>query len=99
MTYWGDLDTEGFTILSAFRGLGYPARSVLMDEATLVRYRRFAIEDTATPNRGDLPHLTQTEHDTWQGLLNDRWGRRLRLEQERIPLPVGVQALQNAENP
>jgi hypothetical protein len=99
VTYWGDLDTEGFTILSAFRGLGYPAHSVLMDEATLVRYRRFAVEDTATPNRGDLPHLTQTEYDTWQGLLSDRWGRRLRLEQERIPLPVGVQALQNAENP
>jgi hypothetical protein len=99
VTYWGDLDTEGFTILSAFRGLGYRARSVLMDEATVVRYRRFAIEDTATPNRGDLPHLTQAEYDTWRGLLSDRWGRRLRLEQERIPLPVGVQALQNAENP
>jgi hypothetical protein len=99
VTYWGDLDTEGFTILSAFRGLGYPARSVLMDEATLVRYRRFAIEDTATPNRGNLSHLTQTEYDTWRGLLSDRWGRRLRLEQERIPLPVSVQALQDAEDP
>ena len=97
VTYWGDLDTEGFTILSAFRGLGYPANSVLMDEATLVRYRRFAIEDTATPDRGDLLHLTQTEYDTWQGLLSNRWGRRLRLEQERIPLPAGVQALQSAE--
>lgn len=98
VTYWGDLDTEGFTILSAFRGLGYRAHSVLMDEATLVRYRRFAVEDTTTPNRGDLPNLTQAEYDTWQGLLSDRWGRRLRLEQERIPLPVGVQALQNAAN-
>jgi hypothetical protein len=96
ITYWGDLDTEGFTILNAFRGLGYPARSVLMDEATLVRYRHFAIEDTATPNRGDLPNLTPAEYDTWQGLLSDRWGRRLRLEQERIPLPIGVKALQGA---
>lgn len=98
VTYWGDLDTEGFTILSAFRGLGYQAQSVLMDEATLVRYRHFAVEDTTTPNRGDLPNLTQAEYDTWQGLLSDRWGRRLRLEQERIPLSVGVQALQNAAN-
>jgi hypothetical protein len=69
-----------------------------MDEATLVRYRRFAVEDTTTPNRGDLPNLTQAEYDTWQGLLSDRWGRRLRLEQERIPLSAGVQALQNAAN-
>lgn len=98
VTYWGDLDTEGFTILSGFRGLGYRAHSVLMDEATLVRYRRFAVEDTTTPNRGDLPNLTQAEYDTWQGLLSDRWGRRLRLEQERIPLSAGVQALQNAAN-
>jgi hypothetical protein len=97
LTYWGDLDTEGFTILSAFRALGYPARSVLMDEATLIRYRRLAIEDTATPNRGVLGHLTQREYDTWQGLLSDRWGHRLRLEQERIPLSAGAQALQNAE--
>ena len=63
-----------------------------------MRYRHFAIEDTATPNRGDLPHLTQTEYDTWQGLLSGRGGRRLRLEQERIPLPVGIQALQNADD-
>ena len=38
----------------------------------------------------------QAEYDTWQGLLSDRWGRRLRLEQERIPLSVGFQALKNA---
>ncbi len=96
VTYWGDLDNEGFTILNAFRGLGYPARSVLMDEATLLRYRRFTVEDTATPDRGDLSNLTPVEYDTWQGLLSDRWGRRLRLEQERIPFAVGVQALRGA---
>lgn len=96
VTYWGDLDTEGFTILSAFRGLGYPACSVLMDEPTLLRYLRFAVEDAPTPDRGDLSNLTQIEYDTWQGLISDRWGRRLRLEQERIPLAVGVQALRAA---
>lgn len=96
VTYWGDLDTDGFAILSAFRGLGYMARSILMDAATLVRYRHFAVEDTATPDRGDLANLTEAEYDAWQGLLSDRWGRRLRLEQERIPLLAGVQALQSA---
>jgi hypothetical protein len=101
VTYWGDLDAEGFAILSAFRSLGYPARSVLMDEATLVRYRHFAVEGAPAPDRGDLSHLTRTEYDTWQGILSDRWGSRLRLEQERIPLAAGVQALSTrpAETP
>jgi hypothetical protein len=35
---------------------------------------------------GDLPNPTQAEHDTCQGLLSDRWERRLR---------VVVQMLQN----
>jgi hypothetical protein len=94
VTYWGDLDAEGFVILNAFRSLGYRARSVLMDAATLMCYRHFAVQDAPAPDRGNLPNLTDIEYDAWQGLLSDRWGRRLRLEQERIPLPVGIQALQ-----
>jgi hypothetical protein len=95
VTYWGDLDAEGFAILNTFRGFGYRARSVLMDEATLRRYRHFAIEGAPAPDRGDLLNLAPSEYDTWQGILSDRWGRQLRLEQERIPLAAGVQALQS----
>jgi hypothetical protein len=52
----------------------------------------------AVPGPCPLHVSHQAEYDTWQGLLSDRWGRRLRLEQERIPLSVGFQALKNAAN-
>ena len=87
VTYWGDLDTEGFTILSAFRGLGYPRAQRAHgrgDPGALPAFRGRGHRNSQ-PRRPAPPD--PAEYDTWQGLLSDRWGRRLRLEQERIPLP------------
>jgi len=84
-TYWGDLDTHGFAILSRARQQLPHLESVLMDEATLLRHRDLWVtepEPYATP---DLPLLTPAEQTVYQGLKQQRWGANVRLEQERIP--------------
>lgn len=81
--YWGDLDTHGFAILDQLRAVAPQARSVLMDEATLVAHRAFwGREDD--PTARDLPRLTEAEQQVYQGLVGDRWTPRLRLEQEHL---------------
>ena len=45
LVYWGDLDSNGFAILNALRGFAPHARSVMMDCATLERYRDLCVEE------------------------------------------------------
>lgn len=82
--YWGDLDTDGFNILSRLRA-GLPnVQSLLMDVATLVEHRDRWGQEKA-PNRLALTeHLRQDEHALYRDLLQERYGERLRLEQEHI---------------
>ncbi|WP_296809877.1 DUF3322 and DUF2220 domain-containing protein [Thiocapsa sp.] len=81
--YWGDLDTHGFAILNRLRHHLDDVRSLLMDSDTLLRHRPLwhHEENQAT---GPLDRLTDQEQAVFQGLLLNRWGDRLRLEQERI---------------
>lgn len=82
--YWGDLDTHGFNILSRLRA-GLPkAQSLLMDVSTLIEHRqRWGREES--PNRLALvEHLHEDERALYRDLLQDRYGERLRLEQEHI---------------
>jgi hypothetical protein len=81
--YWGDLDTHGFAILSRLRRDLPHARSLLMDADTLLRHRPLWQREDK-PAAGPLERLTGAEQAVFQGLLNDRWGARVRLEQERI---------------
>lgn len=81
ITYWGDLDVEGFLILSALRAAFPHTRSLLMDGAAIHRYR--SIAGAGTGNRFSLPaHLTADEALAFDICLQDN----LRIEQERIPL-------------
>ncbi len=83
VVYWGDLDTHGFAILDRLRAWLPQARSVLMDSATLLEHRdRWVGEDR--PTQAVLTRLTAEEDDVYRGLVSDRWGERVRLEQERI---------------
>ena len=83
VVYWGDLDTHGFAILDRLRAWLPQARSVLMDAATLLEHRdRWVTEDR--PTQAALTRLTPEEDDVYRGLVSDRWGERVRLEQERI---------------
>lgn len=43
ITYWGDLDVEGFEILSALRSIFPQTRSVLMDGPSLHNWQHLAV--------------------------------------------------------
>ena len=81
VTYWGDLDSHGFAILSRLRARGVEATSVLMDSGTLFAHRDLWVLDPA-PNVGVFPLLTPDERATLQSLSAEG---NIRLEQERIP--------------
>jgi hypothetical protein len=81
--YWGDLDTHGFAILDRLRAWLPQTRSFLMDSGTLLAHRdRWVTE--ATPTRARLERLTDAEGALYLDLIADRYGERIRLEQERI---------------
>lgn len=90
--YWGDLDADGFGILSAVRSHLPQVESVLMDEAAVRRWSHLATED-AHPDRKNLAHLTASE-DAARDLLVSLGN--LRIEQERILLADAVDALTEA---
>lgn len=81
--YWGDLDTHGFAILSALRSVLPQPRSFLMDDVTLLAHRERWVRE-ASPSPGAVPRLTPGERAVHEGLVTDRWGDRVRLEQERV---------------
>lgn len=84
VTYWGDIDTHGFAILNRLRRYLPDARSLLMDEATLLAHHSlWAVEEK--PSRGALPLLTENERLAYDALVSNLHGVGVRLEQERIP--------------
>jgi hypothetical protein len=81
--YWGDLDTHGFAILNQLRAWLPQTTSVLMDRNTLLAHReRWGHE--VTPTAANLTRLTPDESAVYRELVTDRYGDRIRLEQERI---------------
>ncbi len=83
--YWGDIDTHGFAILDRFRAAFPRARSLLMDERTLLAHRH-AWTQEAPDARCDrtLGRLAPEEQRLYDSLREDRIAPALRLEQERI---------------
>lgn len=82
--YWGDLDTHGFAILNRARSRLPGLRSILMDDATLLRHQDFWVEEPRQHPASSLPLLTEQEQALYKGLKDQRWGVNVRLEQERI---------------
>lgn len=80
VAYWGDLDVQGFEILSSLRAIFPQARSVLMDAATLERWEHLCTSGNA-PGLAGLPHLTVAERAAYDRCRD----QNLRLEQERLP--------------
>ncbi len=81
--YWGDIDTHGFAMLDQLRGYHPHARSLLMDEATLLDHQSLWGEEPA-PTHRELSRLDSEEHLLYDKLRNSSLGDKLRLEQERI---------------
>ncbi|WP_448255927.1 Wadjet anti-phage system protein JetD domain-containing protein [Microbacterium aurum] len=91
--YWGDLDTHGFGILHRVRTWLPQTRSVLMDRETLLAHEdRWGVEPT--PTSAALPSLDAAEAALYADLVTDRYGSRVRLEQERIDWRWALQRLE-----
>ena len=77
--YWGDLDAQGFEILSQMRSYIPQTKSILMDKNTFEHYFQ---HDEGTPSKVSTPlHLTAQENELYALLKTNNW----RLEQEKIP--------------
>lgn len=81
--YWGDIDTHGFAILGQFRRHFPRARSLLMDEETLLLHRAHWVEEFK-PGKANLTGLTESESALYDALRDNRYGERVRLEQEYV---------------
>ncbi len=93
--YWGDIDTHGFAILDQLRGRFEHVSSLLMDRETLLAHEAHWGQE-ADPVRHDLHRLTADECALYDDLRDDRIGKSLRLEQERVRYGWLAQALRDA---
>lgn len=79
LIYWGDIDVQGFEILSQFRSYYPSAKSIFMDKKT---FEKFFENDSGTPtNVFAKLNLTDEEQQLYDILKINNW----RLEQEKIP--------------
>lgn len=92
--YWGDIDIDGFSILSRMRGYLPKTTSFLMDEETLLRHRDLWSRDTAD-RANTLAHLTSEEQAVLTHLQTEVYGVRVRLEQERVAWDWALKAIRN----
>jgi hypothetical protein len=98
--YWGDIDTDGFEILSLARASFSSMRSLLMDRATLLRYRERWVPEAAANDHAARERLSCEEQALYEELLANEWSgwdgpQGARLEQERLDwLHVEQQLLQ-----
>lgn len=79
--YWGDIDVEGFEILSNLRSVFPHAQSVLMDDMTVSRWQQ-EIAIIGTGRSPQMPRwLTEGERHAFEKCAKEN----IRIEQERLP--------------
>lgn len=81
--YWGDIDTHGFVMLDEVRSFLPQTKSILMDEGILLNHRHIWSKEDK-PFLGKLTRLTADEHRLLFLLQGNKWGKGIRLEQERV---------------
>jgi hypothetical protein len=81
--YWGDIDTHGFAMLDQIRQYFPHTESLLMNKETLLAHQQLWGEENKPTSR-DLNNLQPHEMDLYQKIINNRYRKNLRLEQERI---------------
>ena len=94
--YWGDIDTHGYAILHQARSRFPHLVSVMMDEATMLRFSTLWTEERSQHAAEDFAGLTVEERAVYGALRKNTWGQNLRLEQERIGWDIAWQALKQA---
>jgi hypothetical protein len=77
--YWGDLDADGFKILSQLRSYFPHVTSIMMDLKTFEAFQEFSVT-VPVANLENLQHLTSEEVNLYTYLVT----HQRRLEQERI---------------
>lgn len=82
--YWGDIDTHGLAILGRLRSHLPQVASLMMDEATLLTHRDLWVDEPRPHAAEAIDHLDAAEQALYRDLRADRFGVRVRLEQERI---------------
>ena len=92
VVYWGDIDTHGFAILDGLRTRLPAVSSILMDSDTLLGHPEQWVSEPAPTSR-HLAHLTVEEASLYRDLVEDRYGKAVRLEQERVRFALVRQAL------
>jgi len=89
--YWGDIDMDGFAILSQIRGYFSSIKSIFMDENTIFRYKHLSVQCAKLSQEKELNHLTEEEMEIYNKLKNNTYGKNFRLEQERLPFSLITQ--------
>jgi len=91
--YWGDIDSEGFSILSDARRRCPGIESVMMDESTV---EAFSLRMVDEPSSVDFVpgFLEEHEAELFHRLREGAFGKP-RLEQERLPADYVLQCLTN----
>ena len=90
--YWGDIDSDGFAILSQMRSHLPHTISLLMDKETLERHIELNVPESNNTHKS-LPNLTHTERVVYQSIVDGDYGDSFRLEQERIPFEWVLQRI------
>ncbi|WP_448216955.1 DUF3322 domain-containing protein [Endozoicomonas sp. 2B-B] len=94
ISYWGDIDTHGFSILSQLRGRFRQTESLLMDQATLDMHMPLCVEEPESKRfLAELTNLTNREQVLFDALRQNKLSKNLRLEQERIAFSCLREAL------
>ncbi len=83
--YWGDIDEDGFAILSQIRGYFSHVKSIFMDEKTIDGFKELKVEHALKQKNMEIKNLTEEEMLVYRRLQNDFYGKNFRLEQEKIP--------------
>lgn len=87
LIYWGDLDAQGFEILSQFRSYFGQVKSLLMDKATFDNYFE---KECGIPSKINVKlNLTTEEEELYQYIKVNNY----RLEQEKIPKRYVIEQL------
>ena len=88
LLYWGDLDAQGLEILARLREAFPNTQSLMMDIATLNRFRSLCIPGVAATAK-QMRTLLPGEMEAYTTACS----ANLRLEQERIPNSFAVESI------
>ena len=90
--YWGDIDSEGFSILSDARSKLSSITPLMMDELTVKTFAARMVPEPDSVSKDPIA-LTDKELALFKSLRADRYVDR-RLEQERLPMEYVAQNIE-----